>query len=51
MKKTAYVWDTLVPATRELEVYLNDGYEVISSQLFEGEESCTFAAVLVKEVN
>jgi len=50
MKKTAYVWDTIVPATRELETYLNDGYEVVSSQLFESEEDCSFAAVLVKEV-
>ena len=50
MKKTAYVWDTIVPATKELEAYLNDGYEVIASQLFEDEENCSLAAVLVKEV-
>lgn len=50
MKKITYVWDNVAPATRELEVLLNEGYEVISSQLFESEEECSFAAVLIKEV-
>ena len=54
MIKTAYVWDNVVVATRELEEYLNEGYKVISSTLYEFLETddCIklgFAAVLVKE--
>ena len=54
MIKTAYVWDKVSVATKELEEYLNQGYEVISSSLYEYEETkdrivLGFAAVLVKE--
>lgn len=55
MKKTAYVWDNIVDATKKLEVRLNEGYKIISSKIYEvetGEEESEliFAAVLVKEV-
>ena len=56
MVKTAYVWDNVTAATRELEEYLNMGYKVISSKLYEDSETddsttLFFAAVLVKEAN
>lgn len=53
MAKTAYVWDNIVVATRELEEYLNMGYNIVSSSLYEQEDGdfthLIFAAVLVKE--
>ena len=56
MVKTAYVWDNITAATRELEEYLNSGYTLLSSTLYEEQESentttLIFAAVLVKEGN
>ena len=51
MAKTAYVWDNIVVATRELEEYLNMGYNIVSSTLYEQEDGdfthLIFAAVLV----
>lgn len=53
MAKTAYVWERIVPATKDLEEYLNQGYKIVSSTLYEEIEGDTsylvFAAVLVKE--
>ena len=53
MVKTAYIWDNIVVGTRELEEYLNDGYRLVSSALYEdGDElqsELIFAAVLVKD--
>ena len=54
MKRTAYIWDNIVQATRELGVMLNEGYEIVSSQIYESkiseeESEIVFAAVLVKE--
>ena len=55
MIKTAYIWENIVVATRELESLLNDGYELVSSKLYEAEinedaSEMMFAAILVKEV-
>ena len=51
--KTAYVWDNITVATRELEEYLNQGYKIVSSALYEEaddfQSTLIFAAVLVKE--
>ncbi len=53
MAKTAYVWDNIVVATRELEEYLDQGYRIVSSTLYEEvdelQTNLIFAAVLVKE--
>ena len=53
MVKTAYVWDNIVVATKELEEYLNQGYKIVSSALYEEgddfQSTLIFAAVLVKE--
>ena len=54
MVKTAYIWDNITVATRELEEYLNNGYEVVASTLYEAPElpdhqTMFMAAVLVKE--
>ena len=56
MKKTAYIFDNIVVATKELETLFNDGYEIVSSTLYQTEfvddkAEIIFAAVLVKEVN
>lgn len=55
MKKTTYIFDNIVNATRELETLLNDGYEIVSSAIYQtefvdDEAELNFAAVLVKEV-
>ena len=53
MAKTAYIWDNITVATRELEEYLGVGYKIVSSTLYEEannyQTNLIFAAVLVKE--
>ncbi len=34
MVKTAYIFDNIVPATKELGVRLNEGYEIVDTNLF-----------------
>lgn len=55
MKITTYVWDNIGDATKELEARLNEGFEIVSSKIYEvetgvEESELIFAAVLVKEV-
>lgn len=53
MIKTDFIWDNINVATRELEEYLNMGYKIVSSSLYEDVDGDStqlfFAAVLVKE--
>ena len=52
MIETAYIYDWIYPATKELETYLNEGYTVLTSQLWEEDAGecydMRFCAVLVK---
>ena len=52
MIETAYIYDWIEPATKELEAYLNEGYTVLTSKLWEEDAGeyyyMRFCAVLVK---
>ena len=54
MKKTTYIYDDVESAIRRFEALVNDGYEVIATNLFpmgpEDDYELFFAAVLTKEV-
>ena len=50
MKEVTHVLDNVIPAKHELELLLNRGYEIITSQLFSPDNNEVFlAAVLVRE--
>ena len=52
MVKTAYVYDWIEPAMQKLAAYLEDGYTVLTSRLWEEDAGdyydMRFCAVLVK---
>ncbi len=51
MKVTEYICDDIEHASKDLEILLNDGYEVLTSQIMtlDDDDHVWYVAMLVKE--